>query len=88
MRDGYQQVAPEKAHGVLNRALLVSRVRVAVAALASVVGPELREGLRLRDLAEDHPAGLGGVIERQRARRAPHPLEDVAQTPAEDPGFL
>lgn len=88
LRDGYQQVAPEKAHGVLDRAPLVPRVGVAVAALAAAVRPGPGEGPRLHGPAEGHPAGLGGVAGHERARRAPRPLEDVAQTPAEGLGLL
>lgn len=86
--DRDEEVAAQEAHGVLHRPLLVPGVGVAVAALAAVVRPELGEEPRLRDLAERHPAGLGGVVEHEQARRAPDPLEDRPQAPAEDLGPL
>jgi hypothetical protein len=85
---GHEEVAPQEPDGVLHRALLVPRIGVAVAALAAVVGPELGEEPRLCDLAEGHPPRLGGVVEDEHARRAPRPLEDAAQPPAEDLGPL
>ena len=45
LRDGHEQVSPDEAHGVLDRPLLVARVRVAVAAAHAVVGAEQRERL-------------------------------------------
>ena len=80
-RHGDEEVAPEKPHRVLDRALLVARVRVAVAALEAVVGPELREQPRLGDLAAHHPARLGGVVEHHRRGRAAPSPEDL-----EEPG--
>ena len=49
-RHGDEEVAPEEPHGVLDGALLVSRIGVAVPALEAVVGSELREQPRFRDL--------------------------------------
>ena len=60
----------QEADGVLDRALLVARVGVAVAALEAVVAPELGEQRRLGDGAADHPAGLGGVVEHHGPGRA------------------
>lgn len=55
-----------------------------MAALAAVVGPELREEPRLHDLAGGHPAGLGGVAGHERARGAPRPLEYHPEPGTED----
>ena len=82
-RHGDEEVAPEEPHGVLDGALLVSRIGVAVPALEAVVGSELREQPRFRDLAAHHPARLGGVIEHHRRRGAAPAAEDLEQPGAQ-----
>lgn len=82
-RHGDEEVAPEEPHGVLDGALLVSRIGVAVPALEAVVGPELREQPRFRDLAAYHPARLGGVVEHHRSRGAAPAAEDLEQPGAQ-----
>ena len=78
-RDRNQEVAPQEPHGVLDGALLVAGVGVAVPGLEAVVGPELRERPRLGDLAADHPARLGGVVEDHHPGGAPPALEYLGQ---------
>lgn len=82
-RHGDEEVAPEEPHGVLDGALLVSRIGVAVPALEAVVGSELREQPRFRDLAAYHPARLGGVVEHHRRRGAAPAAEDLEQPGAQ-----
>ena len=77
-----EQVAPDEPHGVLDRALLVARVRVAVAAAHAVVGAEQREQVRLRHLAAHAAARLGGVVEHDLARGAADPPEHLGQAVA------
>lgn len=78
-RDRNQEVAPQEPHGVLDGALLVAGVGVAVPGLEAVAGPELREQPRLGDLAADHPARLGGVVEDHHPGGAPPALEYLGQ---------
>lgn len=59
-----------------------------MAALAAVVGPELREETGLRHLAADRPARLGGVVEHERGGRPAHPLEDPSEPVARALGPL
>ena len=78
-RHGDEEVPAQEAHGVLDGALLVSRVGVAVAALEAVVGPELREQPRLGDFSAHHPARFRGVVEDHRrggSTPAPEDLEE------------
>ena len=82
-RHGDEEVAPEEPHGVLDGALLVSQIGVAVSALEAVVGSELREQPRFRDLTARHPARLGGVVERHRRRGAAPAAEDLGQPGAQ-----
>jgi hypothetical protein len=72
----------------LDAIILVAGVGVAVPARASVVHPELGEQPRLRHLAPDHPAGLGGVVQDERGGRPPDPLEHLAQPVAQALGAL
>ena len=84
-RHGDEEVAPEEPHGVLDGTLPVSRIGVAVPALEAVVGSELREQPRFRDLAAHHPARLGGVVEHHRRRGAAPAAEDLEQPGAQAP---
>lgn len=82
-RHGDEEVAPEEPHGVLDGALLVSRIGVAIPALEAAAGPELREQPRFRDLAAHHPARLRGVVEHHRRRGAAPAAEDLEQPGAQ-----
>lgn len=82
-RHGDEEVAPEEPHGVLDGALLVSRIGAAVPALEAAAGPELREQPRFRDLAAHHPARLCGVVEHHRRRGAAPAAEDLEQPGAQ-----
>lgn len=84
----HQEVAPQEPHGVLRRPLLVARVGVAVAARATVVGPEPGEQGRFGDLAAHHAPRLGGVVQHEQRGRAPDLLEGPAQPVAEALGAL
>ena len=84
-RHGDEEVAPEEPHGVLDGTLPVSRIGVAVPTLEAVVGSELREQPRFRDLAAHHPARLGGVVEHHRRRGAAPAAEDLEQPGAQAP---
>ena len=81
-RHRHEQVAPQEAHRVLDGALLVARVGVAVARLEPVVALELGEQGRLGHLAAHHPAGLGGVVEHHQPGRAAPAPEDLGQAGA------
>ena len=83
-----EQVAAQEAHGVLDRALLVAGVGVAVAALEAVVASELGERARLGHLPADHPAVLGRVVERRHARGAAPAAEDLGEPGAQALGPL
>ena len=83
-----EQVAAQEAHGVLDRALLVAGVGVAVAALEAVVAPELGEQPRLGYLPAGHPAGLGRVVEHRHARGAVPAAEDLGEPGAQALGPL
>lgn len=85
---GHQEVAPQGPDRVPDRALLVAGVGVAVPARAPVVHPELGEQPGLRHLAADHPAGFGRVVQHERGRHPPDPLEHLAQPVAQALGAL
>ncbi|MFC2340082.1 MAG: hypothetical protein ACFNLW_09405 [Olsenella sp.] len=72
----------------LDGPLLVSRVGVAEPRLEAVVRPRLREQPRLGRLPEEHPTGLGRVVEHHHARHPADELEDPCETLAEAPRLL
>ena len=82
-RDGHEQVAPQEPHGVLLRALLVARVRVAEPRLEAVMAPELREQPRLDDGPSQAPARLGGVVGDHHPRGAAPAAEDLPEPRAQ-----
>ncbi len=82
-RHGDEEVARRNPPRVLDGALLVSRSGLRCPALEAVVGSELREQPRFRDLAAHHPARLGGVVEHHRRRGAAPAAEDLEQPGAQ-----
>ena len=74
-----QQIATNISHCVLDRALLVPRVGVAVGGRHERVGAERREELGLAHDVAGAAAGLGGVVEHALAGHPPDVLEDGLQ---------
>ena len=85
-RDGRnrdEEVPAKEADGVPDGPPLVSRVGVAEPRLEAVVSPRLREQPRLGHLPEEHPTGLGRVVEHHHARHPANELEDLDEPLAE-----
>lgn len=72
---GNEHVAPDGAHGVLHRALLVARGGIAEGEPEAVVGREPLEGVGRAHSLADAPADAGGVVEHEPRRHAAAELE-------------
>lgn len=84
----HEEVAAEEPHLVLDRSLLMARVRVAEGIGEAVVGSEGREHLGGAGLIRDAPSHSRCIVEDDADGHAAHVFEDVLERLADAFGIL